>query len=69
MDEDAAVHPWKETKNRWPDDGWLRENGFTIAARPKVGPTLWKRDGTEYTESDALMFCETQGIARKKREP
>jgi RecJ-like exonuclease len=39
---------------RHPQDRALRRKGFAIHARPAKGPAVWVKDGTLYTEAQAL---------------
>ena len=56
--EDGGEHPSQDTTGRFPLDQKLREAGFRIKARPKVGPILWDRIESgrpvTYTQREAL---------------
>ena len=42
------------------DDILLRERGFTIHFRPRVGEPVWSRDGREYKQTDALKKARAE---------
>lgn len=51
-------HPSISTVDRFPDDTLLRNAGFIIAERPKVGPTIWMKAGMHYTHTEALQLLD-----------
>lgn len=57
MQSAAMPHPTANTSGRRSENEILRDNGFSIVARPNVGDPLWRRDGKIYLEGDALKQC------------
>ncbi len=57
----AFQHPSQSRAQRFPDDDLLRDRGFTVACRPRMGATIWERKGRRYT------FAEAVEIAREER--
>jgi RecJ-like exonuclease len=45
-------------------DQALRRKGFTIHARPAKGPAVWVKDGTLYTEAQALEAAGVTVVGR-----
>ncbi len=46
---------WGETRDRCPADRMLREAGYEIVSRPRLGESTWQRRGYEpVTYSEAL---------------
>ena len=55
-DVDVSTHPSQETRPLNGADARLRRAGWTIHARPTLGPVLWrhKRSGAIVTQARAL---------------
>jgi hypothetical protein len=57
----------REHFNRFPRDQQLRNHGWRIVARPKIGEPTWINVcGIVMTESDALAFIDES--SRRNRE-
>ncbi len=62
MDNSDLPHPTLNTTTRTENE-ILRDNGFSIVARPNHGQPRWKRDGKIYLESDALKKCGVSDVS------
>ena len=47
-------------EDRFPVDSTLRRFGFQIVSRPSKGPVIWRLEGVEYTEAEAIRWVEGQ---------
>lgn len=55
MKRHNSASEWREKKDRFPADSILRRHGWTIAARPERGPTLWRLGEEVLPENVALQ--------------
>lgn len=60
-------HPSQDRTARFPRDARLRAFGFCIAHRRDREPAVWAKDGKEYLEREALVMCQLEGDAARKR--
>lgn len=61
---------WKDRKDgagdhdRFAVDRLLRECGFTVLGRPRVGPVVWTRLGRSFTQARALGTVPCAEVVR-----
>lgn len=58
--EEFVGHPTQETRRANSPDVRLRLHGFSIHARPKQGPAVWRRGSALYVQSAALAVCREE---------
>lgn len=51
--EDGKDYDTSDRSPRHTGDRLLRDYGFTIHSRPRMGQTLWTRAGNIYTQAEA----------------
>lgn len=51
-----------------PVDERLRAFNFVIVARPKYSQPIWKRNGREYLQEDALCLITDEVVSLEKRK-
>ena len=60
---------WAENTDRFPYDSRIREGGYEIVSRPRIGPNLWVHvmSGTVFKENEVLRILAKQKPAKGKR--
>lgn len=62
---DDGPHPWASLLYWFPDDIFLRQAGYTIHARPRRGPVLWRDPwGEIVTEQQAMEVAQAANEIR-----
>jgi hypothetical protein len=64
VDTSADNFDTRDHGGRHPQDRALRRKGFAIHARPRKGPAVWVKDGTLYTEAEALEAAGVTVVGR-----
>lgn len=64
VDQDEFESGWAETRNLFPLDIVLRNNGFRIHARPVGREAMWVKDGKVFSFTAALRLCPRDDVRK-----